>query len=250
MYWSYFFIGFIPSMIVNSRGTRHVNQYFIVFNALLIVSAAYHLLKESALGGIFVVVPILSLLFKNQMLYILSAVSSLIVYVILTKNLTVPNNTVVILDHLTVFIVMVYLIFLIVKDPIKNTEMQSKQFNTIISLSRSVEARDPYTKGHSHRVALLSQAISSFLPKIDNQFIYQCGLIHDIGKLTTPDSILLKAGRLTEQEYKIMKSHTTEGAYICHSLGMSNELIDGVLGHHERWDEKGTLMGLKEKKSH
>jgi putative nucleotidyltransferase with HDIG domain len=128
---------------------------------------------------------------------------------------------------------------------IKNSELQTKQLHTIMSLSRSVEARDPYTKGHSDRVAMISKAIAENIPELDTEIIYQSGLIHDVGKLTTPDNILLKKGRLTDQEYLFMKRHTVEGATICNSLGIPEELTNGVLYHHERWDGNGYPSGLK-----
>lgn len=152
---------------------------------------------------------------------------------------------VILLDHLTSFLIMTFLIFLVVQELIQNTKKETKQIHTIMSLSRSVEARDAYTKGHSQRVALLSQEISKFIPELDQELVYQTGVIHDVGKLTTPDMILLKNGKLTDHEYNIMKKHPTEGANICRSLGISEEYIDGVLYHHERWDGKGYPEGLK-----
>jgi HD-GYP domain-containing protein (c-di-GMP phosphodiesterase class II) len=72
------------------------------------------------------------------------------------------------------------------------------------------------------------------------------GLIHDIGKITIPDSILKKPGKLTEDEWTIMKTHTTHGYQILRSADKYSKLADYALTHHERWDGKGYPKGIKE----
>lgn len=122
---------------------------------------------------------------------------------------------------------------------------EAKDLQTILSLTRSVEAKDVYTRGHSERVAHIAELLATDIPYINQKQVYYSGLIHDVGKLTTPDSILLKTGRLTGEEFEIIKNHTVEGAHICRSLEISDDLIKGVLYHHERWDGKGYPEGLK-----
>lgn len=236
-------IGFIPS-IVYYYTIKRFAAYITVINALIIVSSVYFLMDETALGGVFLLVPVLSLLFKSQKLYFFSAISSISIYLIFTEDNPSPGKLVILLDHMTIFLIMVFLIFLVVRELIQNTKTETKQLHTIMSLSRSVEARDEYTNGHSERVAQLGQSIAEFIPELNPELVYQTGIIHDVGKLTTPDHILLKKGRLTDQEYKIMKNHTNEGASICKSLGIPDEFIKGVLYHHERWDGSGYPRGL------
>ena len=71
------------------------------------------------------------------------------------------------------------------------------------------------------------------------------GLLHDVGKIGVPSSILRKPGKLTEQEYEVMKSHVTLSALIIHGLPHLSDILDAVACHHERWDGRGYPKGLK-----
>ncbi|MDQ7001736.1 MAG: HD domain-containing response regulator [Ghiorsea sp.] len=112
---------------------------------------------------------------------------------------------------------------------------------TLIALVRSLEARDRYTKDHSARVSLLSVQFARALGLDDEiiQLIRTGGLLHDIGKVGVADSVLLKPGRYTEQEYNIMKAHPAIGDSILKNMDtlVRERLI--VRHHHERWDGKG-----------
>jgi putative nucleotidyltransferase with HDIG domain len=112
---------------------------------------------------------------------------------------------------------------------------------TLIALVRSLEARDRYTKDHSSRVSMLSVAFAKTLGLDDEsvQLIKTGGLLHDIGKVGVADSVLLKPGRYTEQEYNIMKAHPSIGDSILKNMDtlVRERLI--VRHHHERWDGKG-----------
>lgn len=112
---------------------------------------------------------------------------------------------------------------------------------TLIALVRSLEARDRYTKDHSTRVSQLSVQFARALGLDDEniQLIKTGGLLHDIGKVGVADSVLLKPGRYTEQEYNIMKAHPAIGDSILKNMDtlVRERLI--VRHHHERWDGKG-----------
>ncbi len=124
---------------------------------------------------------------------------------------------------------------------------------TTIALSSAIEAKDSYTHGHTERVTKYSIAIAKqmelsgaykFPPKFFEN-LYISGLLHDIGKIGVPESILCKKDRLTPEEYEIMKSHTTRGAEILQPLTEFEQCIDGVKYHHERYDGEGYPEGLK-----
>jgi putative nucleotidyltransferase with HDIG domain len=124
---------------------------------------------------------------------------------------------------------------------------------TTIALSSAIEAKDAYTHGHTERVTKYSIAIARqmdlsgayrFPPKFFEN-LYISGLLHDIGKIGVPESILCKKDKLTQEEYEIMKSHTTRGAEILQHLTEFEQCIDGVKYHHERYDGKGYPEGLK-----
>jgi putative nucleotidyltransferase with HDIG domain len=120
-------------------------------------------------------------------------------------------------------------------------------------LSAALDARDPKTRGHSDRVAMIAMAIINELEKADDSPVYQqlrscmrlAGLLHDIGKVGIPDSILLKAGELTKEEYQFIKRHPLIGAEIVNACTGLKALVPGVLYHHEHFDGSGYPFGLK-----
>jgi putative nucleotidyltransferase with HDIG domain len=110
-----------------------------------------------------------------------------------------------------------------------------------------IEDRDTYTGGHSERVATYSKDIAEEMgmSKEECQLIYQAGILHDIGKIITPDSILLKPGKLTEQEYSLIKEHVNAGYKILSQVPMYHELAKIVHAHHEHYDGSGYPKGIK-----
>jgi len=123
----------------------------------------------------------------------------------------------------------------------KNITLESLQ-----AIARTIDAKDEYTNGHSIRVGYYSRQIAESLgmqaDELDN--IYYIALLHDIGKIAIPDSILNKPGRLTDQEFKVMKSHTTRGAAILKGISTIPQIIEGAKSHHERYDGTGYPEGL------
>lgn len=116
------------------------------------------------------------------------------------------------------------------------------------AMSSAIDARDPYTQGHSERVAKLAYEIAKILGISESacQEIYLAGLLHDLGKIGVPDHILHKAGALTDEEFAVIKQHPEIGHRIIERLGKLHFVLPGVLHHHERWDGKGYPHGLKQ----
>ena len=118
---------------------------------------------------------------------------------------------------------------------------------TILSIANAVDARDKRTGRHSLRVAVYSMLIAAELgfdgEELEN--IRQIGLLHDIGKIGVPDSILNKPAKLTEEEYSIMKSHVDIGGEILKDFTHIKNVADGAKYHHERYDGSGYNSGLK-----
>lgn len=114
------------------------------------------------------------------------------------------------------------------------------------ALVSSIDAKDPYTCGHSQRVAWLSRHIASLtgMPEPKCRRAYLSGLLHDVGKIGIPEAVLCKAGRLTPEEFQQMKQHPEIGARILHNVPQVADTIPGILYHHERMDGKGYPMGL------
>lgn len=119
---------------------------------------------------------------------------------------------------------------------------------TLRALVRSIEAKDPYTKEHSLRVTQLAVAVAGHMScdpdEIDS--LRFAGRLHDIGKIGIQDQILLKPGRLTEEEYAIIKTHPVIGEEIVSHLGVLPRETGCIRHHHERWDGKGYPDGLSE----
>jgi hypothetical protein len=114
------------------------------------------------------------------------------------------------------------------------------------SLTTAIDAKDSYTFGHSERVARIAVELARTLGMDGDAVsdIYLAGLLHDVGKIGVPDQILQKAGKLTEEEFAIVKQHVTIGYTILADLQPIRPLLAGVLHHHERYDGKGYPNGL------
>jgi HD-GYP domain-containing protein (c-di-GMP phosphodiesterase class II) len=112
---------------------------------------------------------------------------------------------------------------------------------TLHSMSIAIEARDPYTHGHSERVAQYAVKIGEqmSLSEASCQEIYLAGVLHDIGKIGIPDAVLLKAGKLTTEEFAVIQQHPEIGYKIIEELGKLKFALPGILYHHERFDGRG-----------
>ena len=118
---------------------------------------------------------------------------------------------------------------------------------TVFALMAAVDAKDSYTFEHSGNVSdyAVKLAIKLGLPKDDIHTIKEAGLLHDIGKIGIPERILQKTGKLTDEEYAIMKTHVENSIEMIHYLPNMNYVIPAVVSHHERYDGKGYPQGLK-----
>ena len=118
---------------------------------------------------------------------------------------------------------------------------------TVLALSSAVDARDPYTAGHSMRVSRISLLISGELKMTDedSRILEYAALFHDIGKIGIPDDILNKKGKLTDDEYNLIKNHPDIGVTILGGIAFLLNALPLIKHHHERFDGKGYPSGLK-----
>jgi hypothetical protein len=125
-------------------------------------------------------------------------------------------------------------------------QLEASALEAIETLNATVEARDAYTGGHSQRVRRFCLAIGAELGLDEDQLarLGHAALLHDVGKVAVPDAILMKPGRLTEEEFEAIKRHPGEGARIVGRLRRLQELVPAVRSHHERWDGGGYPDGL------
>lgn len=126
-------------------------------------------------------------------------------------------------------------------------DMHGMFMGTLHALTNAIDAKDSYTHGHSERVAQLSQqlAASVGMDQHEVERVYVAGLLHDVGKIGVPEQVLCKPGKLTDQEFDLIKTHPEIGARILSDIRQMDDVIPGVLYHHERWDGRGYPFGLK-----
>ncbi len=127
------------------------------------------------------------------------------------------------------------------------SELRELFYKTIRAISNALDTRDSYTNGHSLRVTLYSMILSREL-KLDDKYLEDieiAGLLHDIGKIVIPQNILCKNGKLTDEEFLIMKSHPIRGEKIVINIKKLQIISEWVKSHHEKWDGKGYPDGLK-----
>ena len=128
-----------------------------------------------------------------------------------------------------------------------NEKLEQAYLDSVETLRYTVEAKDPYPRGHSDRVSEFSVLIGKKLglPEEQLKILRIGGLFHDIGKIGIPDNILQKESKLTDDEYSEIKNHPSIGVHILGSAEIFKDIIPIVKHHHERYDGRGYPSGLK-----
>src|SRR5690606_3397413 len=118
---------------------------------------------------------------------------------------------------------------------------------TIQALALALDAKDPYTLGHSERVAEYAEEVGRQmnLPESEIELLRYAGILHDIGKIGISDAVLNKVGKLTDAEFRLIQSHTTIGARVVKPMGVLRGVSQVIRHHHERYDGRGYPDGLK-----
>jgi len=125
-------------------------------------------------------------------------------------------------------------------------ELNTLNWGTLTALARVVDAKSPWTAGHSERVAAIASRIGESMGLRGHELdvLNKAGMLHDIGKVSTPRSVLDKNGKLTREEFEIIKLHPERGARILEPITPYAEMIPIILQHHERFDGKGYPVGI------
>jgi len=126
-------------------------------------------------------------------------------------------------------------------------EARQRMFlGTLEALTASIDAKDPYTCGHSERVAHVAVMLARELGQGEAavERVRIAGLVHDIGKIGVPESVLCKPGKLTDEEFGLIKLHPEIGHHILRDIPLLDDVLPGVLHHHERYDGRGYPGGL------
>lgn len=127
-----------------------------------------------------------------------------------------------------------------------NSFLKDGSSATVLALAQAVDAKDPYTHGHSTRVAEYARDLAAFVNLSDNvvELVFRTGQLHDVGKIGVPDAILQKPGRLDDEEREVMEQHPELGEKIVAKVPHLSDTLPGIRGHHERWDGRGYPDGL------
>lgn len=243
------------------------NVWFVIFNQILlttIISIVVYRITKKYIGAINQ--NKLSMTSENKTMLIIPFTASAIkltqsvVYGILVYN----NSGVVSewLDNFSAYNAVIGNIILIMmicftsmmframamQTQLANDASQYKKLSeqSLLAITRAVEAKDLYTKGHSERVAKYSEMIARKMGYSDDdaKTLYIMALMHDVGKIGIPDAIINKPGALTDEEFKIVKSHPVIGADILKEVDAFEKISEIALNHHERVDGKGYPNGL------
>jgi putative two-component system response regulator len=129
----------------------------------------------------------------------------------------------------------------------QRTDELERAESVLFSLARSIEGKDPYTHGHCERLAEYSARLGEHLQLPEEQLIAlrRAGVVHDVGKIAVPDAILLKPGRLTAEEWTLIKEHPVVGERICAPLKSFRMVLPIIRHHHEKYDGSGYPDGLR-----
>jgi cyclic di-GMP phosphodiesterase len=129
----------------------------------------------------------------------------------------------------------------------QRTDELERAESVLFSLARSIEGKDPYTHGHCERLSDYSARLGNHLGLCEEQVtaLRRSGAVHDIGKVAVPDAILLKPGRLTEEEWELMREHPAVGERICAPLKSFRLVLPIIRHHHEKLDGSGYPDGLR-----
>ena len=129
----------------------------------------------------------------------------------------------------------------------QRTDELERAESVLFALARSIEGKDPYTGGHCERLAEYSASLGQHLGLADEQVtaLRRAGVVHDIGKIAVPDSIILKPASLTPEEWKLMREHPGVGERICAPLKSFRLVLPIIRHHHEKFDGSGYPDGLR-----
>jgi len=239
-----------------------IMQYVLLAYTSFLIVCLYFGSGYTEAWSFFLLIPLLAGIYGEKRLLVYYSFVGVILLTVL--SIKFPNSNYIvdgidISNRILVYVILATFSFLLL-----NTlhVIYSKQVNTVIQSTNktieqvansfivSVEAKDTYTFGHSERVSNYAIELARYLPEYQDtealRRLKLAGFLHDIGKINIPESILLKTGKLTKEEYEIIKTHTVVGGRMIERIESLQDLKAGVLYHHERWDGKGYPTGCKE----
>jgi len=257
LFWVYLFMfALIPAAIyLNKKQKQHLIKYiyFISYTTLTFLNdifTFYGIPNDYQSGNaVEIYWLLLSPIFVSTRFVKVVSIGLIIKYVAVGLIIKAP---IVLLGIVLVAILSIFSFILLYrfKSYVKavKTSYDQQLIGIVKGVIATLELKDPYTRGHSERVAsyalVLAKETGKFRDEELKSFNYAC-LLHDIGKIHIPDQILMKPTSLTKEEYEIIKSHTNVGAEaVSKVVGLDNS-IEVIRSHHERWDGRGYPDQLK-----
>lgn len=232
---------------LGSRNTASSKELFMIGS---------HPMPVSSLAGVFssisTIILIAWVVFYRKTGFYLSLVILATRFFRLSKGLIDFHGTS--LPAIFITLVAFVSVILIYQRNEKIQKIQEKSRNELEEFSKSIigafanciDGKDSYTNGHSQRVAKYTKLLAQKLGESPETIVqyYNIALLHDIGKIGIPEAILTKSGKLTDEEFKIMKSHAQKGYEILKNVKIHENISSGAHYHHERFDGKGYPDGL------
>lgn len=238
------------------KGPSKLNQYLMLTYCTSLIVVLYFESGYTESWSYFLLIPLLAGIYGEKKLLFYNSIVGLFLLAFLSFKM--PDSiyrpdSIDISNRILIYIILSALSLLVLKtlkqiytskvETVINANAMQKTVEEVVnSFIVSIEAKDQYTFGHSERVSKYALALAKCLNEYsieDLKRLRLSGLIHDIGKINIPESILLKAGKLTCDEYQIIKTHTVVGARMMERIEGLQHLKHGVLYHHERWDGTG-----------
>lgn len=257
LYWSYSIqaIMLVISFILIKKQKPYAIKYLFFFGYTLIniviESIYFKLNPENYAGGnvVEMFIILFSPIFVNKRFFYVVTIGTVLKYIFV--GLIIQSFAVLLpIVLVAVFALIAYLLLHRFIGYVKAiSQSYSNRFEGIVKgIVAALELKDPYTRGHSERVAYYALTMAQRLGKYDEEeleaFYYSC-LLHDVGKVSLPDSILTKTGKLTPEEYEIVKQHPVVGSEAIKDIEKLPNSIDVIRYHHERWDGQGYPDGLE-----
>ncbi|MGJ7911796.1 HD-GYP domain-containing protein [Neobacillus sp. LXY-1] len=250
-YWIYLFMfALIPVAVYLYKKKQHGKIkyiYFIAYTLLILINdcISYMGHPDSYRSGNIVEMfwVLFSPIFVSTKYYITVMLGIVLKYILVGLIIQTPNVLFALL-LITIVSTISYFILNRFQSYVKavQTTYEQQLIGIVKGVIATLELKDPYTRGHSERVANYALVLATEIGKFNadelRAFNYAC-LLHDIGKINIPDQILMKPSSLTKEEYETIKMHTVVGAEAVSKIAGLNTSIEVIRSHHERWDGRG-----------
>lgn len=240
--------GFLPFTML-FRFIPEKQRMYVLFINVCFVTASLNYSLPFFNHVLVIYLPLLAILFNKRSLFYLACLVTILAGVY-SNFILAEHETGYIQAIIEITYILCYLIVLdvVVRSTVKQSKMTYIYDKTVKTLILAVEAKDEYTRGHSIRVSDYSMLIGKYMSenghKVDLESLRISSLLHDIGKINIHQELLSKEGKLTEEEYNLIKKHSKSGADLARELDYPDHIVENILYHHERFDGRGYPNGI------